>query len=45
MQIFNDHVDILLNELVKFSLNNMVNLPPLTQHILPSYAYKMANVS
>jgi len=33
-----------LNYLVKFYLNNMVNLHPLTPHITPSYTHKMENV-
>ena len=40
----NDHVDIFL-KLVKFYLNNMVKLHPLTPHITPSYSHKMENVS
>ena len=39
-----DHVDIFLHELVKFYLNNMVNLHPLFPNIIPSYTHKMANL-
>jgi len=39
-----DHMDIFLNELVEFCLNNTVNLHPLTPHIMRSYTHKMANV-
>jgi len=39
-----DHVDIFLNYLVKFCLNNMANLHQLTSHIMPSYTHKMAIV-
>ena len=41
----NDRVDIFLIKLVKFYLNNMVNLHQLTLHIMPSYTHKMAIVS
>jgi len=41
----NDHVDILLNQLVKFYSNDTVNLHPLTSRIMPSYTHTMANVS
>jgi len=40
-----DHVDIFLNQLVKFYLNNMVNLHPLTPRIMPSYTHKKAKVT
>jgi len=39
-----DHVDIFLHELVKFYLNNMVNLHRLSANIMPSYTHKMANL-
>jgi len=33
------------NSVLEFYLNNVVNLHPLTPHIIPSYTHKMANVS
>jgi len=38
-------MDILLNHLLQFYLNNTLNLRPLTPHIMPSYTHKMAIVS
>jgi len=38
----NDHVDIFLNKLDKFYLNDMLNLHPLTPHIVPSYTHKFS---
>jgi len=35
-----DHVDIFLNELIEFYLNNMVHLHPLTPHVVSSYTPK-----
>jgi len=43
-QWVNDHMDIFLNELVEFYLNNTVNFHPLTPHITQSYTHKMAYV-
>jgi len=41
----NDPMDIFLDELIKFYLNNMVNLHQLTPHIMVSLYPKMAIVS
>ena len=38
-------VDVFLNLLVKFYLNNTVILHPLSPHIRRSYTHKMASVS
>jgi len=36
--------DILINRQIECYLNNMINLRPLTLHIMPSYTHKMAIV-
>ena len=41
----NDHIDISLNKLIQFYLNNTLNLRPLTPQIIPCYTHKMAIVS
>ena len=38
-------MDIFINQLIEFYLNNTTNLRPLTAHIMPSYTYKMAIAS
>ena len=37
--------DIFINQRTGFSLNNAINLRPLTPHIVPCYTHKMASVS
>jgi len=38
-------MDISLNQLIQFYLNNTLNLRPLTTQIISCYAHKMAIVS
>jgi len=38
-------IDIFIIQRVECNLNNAVNLRPLTPHIIPCYAHKMAIVS
>jgi len=35
-------MDIFLNQLIQFYLNNALNLRPLIPHIIPCYTHKMA---
>jgi len=37
-------MDIFLNQLIQFYLNNTLNLRPLTPHIAPCYTHKMTIV-
>ena len=37
--------DILINQRIEFYLNNTINIRPLTPHIMPFYAHKMASYS
>ena len=39
---FSDHMDIFINQQIEFYFNNTINLCPLTLHIMPCYAHKMA---
>jgi len=39
-----DHLDVFVKYLIKFYLNNMVNLQQLTPHAMPRYTHKMAIV-
>jgi len=37
-------MDIFLNQLIQFYLNDTLNLRPLTSHIIPCYTHKMVIV-
>jgi len=44
-QPVSDHVDIFLNKLIQFRLNNTINVRHLTQRITSCYTHKMTIVS